>query len=558
MEYIKGKTLKELIQEKGKLSLEDTLNYSCQIADALEHAHENHIFHRDIKPHNIMITEDNRVKVTDFGIARAATSTTVTTTADVLGSVHYFSPEQARGGYTDDKSDIYSLGIVMYEMSTGKLPYEGETPITVALKHVQEDIVPPRELVPEIPLGFEKIILKCVQKRQAERYNNIGELRKDLGRIKINNHEELLDHESDMSDSHTRIIPALDIKEEVPMKTDKKTKKKKKHTALKVILLGVLLALVLASAIFYGYYHLKNLLNTEEATVPYVVGFNEDLARKTIEDLGLKFIVKDRIRNDNFEPGQVTYQSVDPDTVVKTGFPIEVTIADGEVKEVEPDKEPVPVPYTVHKSISDARELIMDASLKINIEYEYNDEVPADVVISQSPDPGSMVEPGTRINLLVSQGEDIKDIKMEKLVGQNIEEAKRIITRLDLILGDVVYQPDNEYGKDIVTWQSYEPGTEIQTKTTVDIYVSNGEKIEEEEVELEESALSFTLVPFQDREETHVTIFRVQDGERKEIYNNIHKAANGDIPLTVYGKLGSNFEIYYDDIYQTTIKFILG
>ncbi len=164
MEYIKGKTLKEIIREKGKLTLEETLDYSIQIGEALEHAHKNHIVHRDIKPHNIMITEDGRVKVTDFGIARAATASTVTNTSNVIGSVHYFSPEQARGGYTDEKSDIYSLGIVIYEMITGKVPYEGDSPISVALKHIQEEIIPPREIDNTIPIGLENIILKCVQK----------------------------------------------------------------------------------------------------------------------------------------------------------------------------------------------------------------------------------------------------------------------------------------------------------------------------------------------------------------------------------------------------------
>ena len=226
MEYIKGKTLKELIKEKGKLSLENALDYSYQIAEALQQAHKNHIVHRDIKPHNIMITDDNRVKVTDFGIARAATSSTVTTTSNVLGSVHYFSPEQARGGYTDEKSDIYSLGIVMYEMVTGKLPYQGESPITVALKHVQEDIKPPREWNKNIPIGFENIILKCVQKRQADRYSNITELIKDLRKVKENINDFSFE-DADNYDSHTKVIPVVDIEDDNNMNNNKKKQKNK-------------------------------------------------------------------------------------------------------------------------------------------------------------------------------------------------------------------------------------------------------------------------------------------------------------------------------------------
>src|SRR5690606_7685872 len=149
-----------------------------------EHAHKNHIVHRDIKPHNIMITEDGRVKVTDFGIARAATFSTVTNTSTVVGSVHYFSPEQARGRYTDEKSDIYSLGIVMYEMITGKVPFEGDSPISVALKHIQEDITPPREMDSTVPVSLQNIIMRCVQKSQLDRYSTASELLTDLKKVK--------------------------------------------------------------------------------------------------------------------------------------------------------------------------------------------------------------------------------------------------------------------------------------------------------------------------------------------------------------------------------------
>ena len=176
MEFIDGKTLKQIIKEKGKFSEEESIKYSLQISEALLHAHKNHIIHRDIKPHNIMLTPDDRIKVTDFGIARAATSSTVTASTDVLGSVHYFSPEQARGGFTDEKSDIYSLGIVMYEMITGKLPYVGDTPVSVALQHIQNKIKSPRDINPNMSKNFESIILKCTAKSQNNRYSAVSTL----------------------------------------------------------------------------------------------------------------------------------------------------------------------------------------------------------------------------------------------------------------------------------------------------------------------------------------------------------------------------------------------
>jgi len=556
MEYIKGKTLKELIKEKGKIPTENALEYSCQIAEALQHAHANHIFHRDIKPHNIMITDDNRVKVTDFGIARAATSSTVTTTSNVLGSVHYFSPEQARGGYTDDKSDIYSLGIVMYEMVTGKLPYQGESPITVALKHVQEDIIPPRELESEIPIGFENIVLKCVQKRQADRYKNIGELIKDLKKVRTNINQLVLDNTSNF-ESHTKIIPAIDIGDVDTMKSKKDNrnikKPKKKDGTLKVVLLGILLAFLLATSVYLGYFKLKNFFISEEVVVPNLVGMEEKEAKEKIEELGLQLVVKARVKNKDFDTGEIISQEVEADTTVKKGYPIEVTISEGDNQ--------VKIPNLVNKDINDAQEIIKEAGLKVGISYEYSDTIPLDVVIGQEPDSGTKVEPGTRVNLVVSQGEEVKHVLMEKLVGKNIEEAKNILKKLDLVEGDIVYQPSEDVEKDIVTWQSYEQGTELETKTAVDLYVSNGPSEEtpgdnnpnDNNDSNVESSITFNLTPFLDKEETQIKIIRIQDGISKVVYNLKHKASDGEVEITLEGKVGALFEIFYDDVYQATI-----
>ncbi len=545
MEYIKGKTLKEVIKEKGKLSIENSIDYSYQIAEALQHAHNNHLVHRDIKPHNIMITDDNRVKVTDFGIARAATSSTVTTTSNVLGSVHYFSPEQARGGYTDEKSDIYSLGIVMYEMVTGKLPYQGESPITVALKHVQEDIKPPRELNPDIPIGFENIILKCVQKRQADRYGNISQLIRDLKKVRDNSGDIIFDDIGN-NDSHTKLIPIVDVEDDEIMKTNNKAKKTKKTNKKdgsgKIIFLGIFLAFLLATSIWLGAYKLKSFfLSGELIVVPKVIGMQEEQARKEIEDLGLKFEVLARVKNSEFEVGEVITQSEDPDSKVKKGYPIQVTISEGD--------DLVKVPSVVNEDLTYAQELIENAGLKVKVDYEHSDTIPENVVISQEPESGS-VEPGTRISLVVSQGEEIKLVKMIKLVGLNIEEAKREILKLDLVVGDIKHEPSENIPKDKVTWQSYEPGTDLETKTTVDLFVSSGPS---EEPINNEGPITFTLTPLQDVEETTIKIIRIQDGVSEVVYNRKRKASEGEFTETLSGKKGALFEIYYNDIYQTTI-----
>lgn len=557
MEYINGKTLKEIINENGKLTIEDALNYSTQIAEALEHAHKNHIVHRDIKPHNIMITNDNRVKVTDFGIARAATSSTVTTTSNVLGSVHYFSPEQARGGYTDEKSDIYSLGIVIYEMVTGKLPYNGESPITVALKHVQEDIVPPRELAPEIPLGLQEIILKSVQKRQADRYSNIIELKNDLQKLRVNGNNFSLNNTNTI-DSHTKLIPVVNVEDEDNMKSRKSRKNKNKRSdgGTKGVILGILLAFLLAAIFYLGYFKIKNFFVSEEVTVPGVIGLQEEEARAKITGEGLEFVVKARVKNSDFGPGEVISQSEDEGTKVKKGFPIEVTINEGE--------DLVLVPTVENRDLADAEAMIRDADLKVDIEYDYSDTVPENVVIRQNPEGGTNVAPGTRVKLVISQGEEVKNVAMTKLVGLNIEEAKREIRKLDLIEGEIIYEPNNDFGKDVVFWQSYEPGTELQTKTAVDLYVStgpsedtnndneadNGNNGNQGDVE---TPITFILTPYPDREETRIRIVRIQDGATTVVYDVKHEASKGEVIITLQGKKGALFEIYYDGEHQETI-----
>ncbi|OZV12859.1 serine/threonine protein kinase [Tissierella sp. P1] len=552
MEYIKGKTLKELIKEKGKLSIENALDYSYQIAEALQHAHKNHLVHRDIKPHNIMITDDNRVKVTDFGIARAATSSTVTTTSNVLGSVHYFSPEQARGGYTDEKSDIYSLGIVMYEMVTGKLPYQGESPITVALKHVQEDIKPPRELNSQIPIGFENIILRCVQKRQADRYSNITELIKDLKKVR-DNIEDADFEDINGYDSHTKIIPIVDVeddeivKSKAQVKNTKKTKKtSKKDGSGKIIFLGIFLAFLLATSIWLGAYQLKKFFASGDLiTVPKIIGMQEEQARKEIEDLGLKFEVEGRAKSSEFKVGEVISQSEAEDNKVKKGYPIRVTISEGDNL--------VKVPNVVSKDLEYAQELLEDAGLKTKVDYENSDTIPENVVISQDPDSGS-VEPGTRIKLVVSKGEEIKHVKMIKVVGLNIEEAKKKILELGLEVGDVTPDPSETIPKDQVTWQSYELGTELQTKTAVDLFISSGpsEKPEnnEENTNIGDKAIpvTITLTPLPEVEETAIRILRIQDGVTDVVYNKKHQASEVSFYETFSGKIGTVFEVYYNDV----------
>ena len=553
MEYIKGKTLKELIKEKGKLSFEETMNYSIQIAEALRHAHINHIVHRDIKPQNIMINQDNRVKVTDFGIARAASSSTLTTTSNVLGSVHYFSPEQARGGYTDEKSDIYSLGIVMYEMITGKLPYDGETPISVALKHVQDDIIPPREVDHTIPIGLEAIILKCVQKRQSDRYENVSAVINDLKKIKDKD-DAVLAVSTDTGEQPTRMIPIIKEESVNEMKNSSKAKgktrgknNKKGDGGVKMILLAILLAFLVVTIVFAGWLKLQDFFDVKEVIVPNVKGLLESEAREEIESRNLVFNVKGTATSVEVEPGRVISQSVKEDSKVKEGYTIDVVISEGQ--------DLVPVPSVVNLPYEEAEEILTDKGFSVGErKYEPSDVTPNNYVMKQEPEAFTYLAPNSKVYLLISQGEEIKDIEMPNLVGMESIKAQNEILKRDLVVGDVRDEHNDTAPEGEVFWQSYEPGTIIESKTAVDIYVSKGPK-EEPEPEpdpIEESSKIIGVIPFSDRDETEIKVVRKQDGIQMQVYKERHKYADGEVALELRGIVGAEFDIYFDDIYQFT------
>lgn len=486
MEYINGKTLKDIIREKGKLSLEETLDYSIQIAEALEHAHKNHIVHRDIKPHNIMITEDGRVKVTDFGIARAATASTVTNTSNVIGSVHYFSPEQARGGYTDEKSDIYSLGIVIYEMITGKVPYEGDSPISVALKHIQEEVLPPRSIDPTIPVSLENIIMKCVKKSQLDRYNNASELLRDLRRVKYSIGNKNID-DTALIESPTQIIPIVNDEGNDDMKRNKKKKEKKNgDSSTKMMLLAIFLAFVVVASGVYGYYRLKNYFVSDEVEVPDLVGMQVEKAEQTLEDFGLKLKVGKEISSSEFKKGEIINQKTKAGEKVKSGYTIEVTVSTG--------GKLVKVPSLIGKNIAEIDAILSEKNLEDGIVTpQFSDTVEANFIINQYPEPYKEVEEGTKIDIVVSQGPEKKMVDMPSLLNRTENEANSALIASGLAKGNTDKAPSDEYEAGRVMWQSIQPGTSVEANTRVDIKISTGPEPEPEPEPKEEKEVPFNL-----------------------------------------------------------------
>ena len=548
MEYISGKTLKEIIREKGKLSLDETLDYSIQIAEALEHAHKNHIVHRDIKPHNIMITEDGRVKVTDFGIARAATASTVTNTSNVIGSVHYFSPEQARGGYTDEKSDIYSLGIVIYEMITGKVPYEGDSPISVALKHIQEEILPPRKIDPTIPISLENIIMKCVKKSQLDRYNNASELLRDLRREKYSIGGKNMEDTS-LMESPTQIIPIIDEEGKDDMKRNEKKKKNKNGDGgTKVMLLAIFLAFVVVASGVFGYYKIKNYFVSDEVEVPNLVGMQVEKAEKILEDFGLKLKVGKEVSSSEFKKGQIMDQKTKVGEKVKVGYTIEVTVSTG--------GKLVKVPSLIGKSIAEIDAILSEYNLGEGmVTPQYSDTVEANFIINQYPEPYTEVEEGTKIDIVVSQGPEKKMVTVPSLLNRTENEANNALAALGLAKGNIDKAPSNEYEAGRVMWQSIEPGTSVEANTKVDIKISTGPEPEPEPEPEEEKEVPFNLnltLP-EDGSEIQIRVEKVQDNFIEVVYDEVHVSDGKTIKIPLKGKLDAEFRLYYNGEHKDTL-----
>jgi serine/threonine-protein kinase len=569
MEYVKGQTLKELIKSKGTLGIEYATNIAIQICYALDHAHKNNIVHRDIKSHNILIKEDNSVKVTDFGIARAVSSSTITNTGNVIGSVHYFSPEQARGGYIDEKSDIYSLGVVMYEMLTGILPFEGESPIAVALKHIQEEPVPPSKVNSRIPKAIEAIVMKCMEKEVSKRYNSASEIINDLRQSLVMPNGDFV-KKNKYTDESTRVIEpirildkevAAEINEEpgseesneekegklvivdysvdgIPKIADGKEKpvQKKKNTKLVIaaVVGGLLLALLLGGGILF----VNSLFTVKEVEVPDIRNNSEDEAREKLTNLSLILEVTERVYNKDIPEGSIISQNPKPKEKNKITNPVKVVVSKGPRKVV--------VPNLVGESY-DKVKLILEGEglVEGTFDQEYS-EYPNGFVIRQTINAGISVDEGTTIDYVISIGPE--KFIMPSYLGTDIEEVKTDLIVKDLILGNVSPDSDSEYPDGAVLEQSIKPGTEVSRKSVVDFVVNDYKQ----EPEATSFKLHFTLPP--ELESMKVTVYKVQNEISSRIYESIHKSTDSPLEIPVSGKGKVIFEVYINDSLHKSVE----
>ncbi len=473
MELIQGKTLKEIIiEERGPLPWKWSVNVAIQIASALEMAHRNNIIHRDIKPHNIIITEDGIAKVTDFGIAKAVSNSTITAFGTTIGSVHYFSPEHARGGYTDAKSDLYSLGVVMYEMMTGKVPFDADTPVSVALKHMQEEPEEPIEVNPNIPTAVNKIIMKAMQKDTTLRYQSATEMLADLRKsLKDPEGDFVEEEEYDPTAKTQKINTDMygNLLENEKRNENKKGKKEgkfkkfiKKHKILSIFI-GLLLLFGISLG---GTMAVLNITNPPEVEMPNVVGLSKEEAQKEIEEAGLQFEVSSEEYNKDVPEGYVVSQ--DPSYMenynnVKKGSTVSVVISKGQEKATVPNVE--------GKEKDEAIKLIEDANLKAEVIEETSRTVQEGYVISQDTEPDTEVYAGDTVKIHVSTGTGIKQVTVQSVIGQQEQAATTTLQNLGLKV-NVSYEEDNSKDNGVVLRQSIDANKVVDEGTTITITVN--------------------------------------------------------------------------------------
>ena len=528
MELVEGITLKEYIERKGRLSHKETISIAIQMCNGIGAAHAAHIIHRDIKPQNILITRDGKVKVTDFGIAKATTSNTISSNA--MGSVHYTSPEQARGGFSDEKSDIYSIGITLFEMVTGQVPFDGDSTVSVAIKHLQEEITPPSELVPDIPYSLEQIILKCTQKNGERRYSSTTALIQDLKRSLVNpdgdfvnipplrnaatviiTDEELDDirsnyddyddddygndqyddddygdddYDDDQYDDDDEYED--DYEDDYKKKGGKKRKGDEEVNPRMNKIMKILTIVVVVIVLFIAVFAIGKAAgifksfgtgitaeeSDEQVKVPKVVGMTEDEAKKTLNEAGLGYKVASREESEKYEEGTVCEQSVEAGEKVDKNTTIKVVVSSKLIGEE------IEVPNVSGEDEATAQKMLEAKGLKVGTsEAVYSDKYEEGIVIGTTPSAGSKVTKDTEIIMQVSKGSE--KIEVPNVVGKADADAQSAITSAKLKVGTVTYEYDDSVEKGKVVSQSVKAGKKVEAGTEVSIVVSKGQKPEE-------------------------------------------------------------------------------
>ncbi len=563
MEYVEGITLKTYISKKGRLAYNELLSIAIQVGRGIEAAHNKNIIHRDIKPQNIIISKDGKVKVTDFGIARAATANTIN--ADIMGSVHYASPEQARNGYVTFQSDIYSLGIVMYEMCTGRVPFDGETTVAIAILHLQGEMTPPSAYAPDVPIAVERIIQKATMKSQDKRYANMEEMLTDLKKALVNPNEDFVTIASEEGEK-TRVVTEDELNQiqkqagivgvnELASSEDGKwddeewddkydeyddeydddedgpvnPKMEKAITIMGIVaavIIGIIVIYLIGSVI--GIFKFGNKDKKAEddtkieqtvddkdsegkVEVPDLLGMTEEEAKAELKKLNLGYKNAGTASSDKYEEGQVMSQSMNAGQKVDKNTTITVTISSGAGN--------VSIPNVENMKESAAQNTLTDAGFKYSISYDYSDSVEQGVVISQTPGANASGKKGDTIALVVSRGKE--QIKVPNLVGESKDNAVAKLQSAGLSAGNITEEHNDNAAAGTVISQGINEGKEVDKGTSVDFVISKGKQPNNYNI-------SFTAPSGEKTPETEV-----DTGEVDADGNPIKKKTGGE-PIATY------------------------
>lgn len=586
MELVEGITLKEYIQQNGRLPYQTALDFIIQICSGIEVAHEHHTIHRDIKPQNIIVSKNGTLKVTDFGIAKAATSNTIASSA--MGSVHYISPEQARGGYADERSDIYSLGVTLYEMLTGRVPFEGENNVTVALMHIQSEVIPPREYYPDIPVSLEKVVLKMMQKKPERRYLTVNALLSDLKKLVMNpyadvanisngqklssptiqitdeelaainkgaatgeglsvfpvNHSELdeankaleslyndedPDYYEEDDDEEDESIFDDNLTDDTESSTiDPKTEKMLTIAAIAatvIIAIVIIVAIVSVTGVFKSNKTTQEASTEADVTMIDVLGWPEDKAIAALDEANIPYQVE-RDYSDKYEEGMVMSQSIEKGEKLKEDEKVTIVISKGTEEE--------DVPNVVGKTADNATSILKAAGFEVETREEYDEEVAENEVISQTPEGSKKAAKGSTVTIVVSKGEEVKVATVPDLRNKTVTEAESALSQVKLKLGNVTQEYSDTVAEGQVIHQAIASGTEVKEDTKIDITISKGA---EPKTTTYSASFSGTLnnvsYAFEENEAVYVTITLRSGGASYDIVKNYY--TENSFPLSTAG-----------------------
>ncbi len=530
MEYVDGITLKDYIKSNDKLDWCETVNIGRQICSAIDHAHKNGIVHRDIKPHNILYNSEGIAKVTDFGIARAAAFSSVTVVGSTIGSVHYFSPEQARGGYTDEKSDIYSLGVVLYEMITGNLPFDGDSPVSIALKHVQNEPREPIQINPDVPKGLNSVIMNALKKDQNIRYQTAAEFLNDLNLVLKDPNENYARIDTEL-ESQTRRVPIVGDKNQNEDKDKiKKVKtEKKKRRGKAAVILGLLSAIIIIP--IFAFLSMQYIVPAifgqaaDEFVFRDYTGDYVGRVRMDLEDRGIE-VIESRVFDEEFPRNTIISQSRQPgDSVRLTRLTasIELVVSDG--------PERLEMQDYVLQDYRGVRIALDQLGLDYEMKKIYDSNVPNGKVVSTKPPYKAIINPDSVIEVIVSKGPEERYTMVPYLIGKTRKEAYSIIDDANLSLGKI--SPDiSTNNADVVVEQSPKPNTQIQEGSPVTLIFDTPTTSSSQEVQIQRHTIRLERAELFPEEITVLVKLEFEGSMEDEVVmDDVYR--KDDFPLTV-------------------------